>query len=176
MLSLKSTLTLLVLSFLVVNSNFSADEGVKTPYIQLSSLKSQMYDPESRIVHLEQIDGSQNIDVTTPDKIIIKEAGTYFMVAAGQVGAEKLGDSGFVDLWFLRNGQPIPNSGVRQSVSDSKLTAVLISQTIMPLNAGDSISVAFFANKTTLGLVAFPPFQNEPGIPSIIFTMYKIGS
>lgn len=179
MLSLKSTLALLALTFAFISSNLPAEEQVKMAYAQLLSLKSQIHNPENpqnRIVKLEQIDGSQGVDVSTPDKVIIQETGIYFMLAMGEAGAEKTGDSGFVDIWFMKNGQPIPNSASRQSVSDSKLTTVILTQTIIPLKAGDSINLGFFANKASAGLIAFPAFQNEPNIPSIVFSIYKIGS
>lgn len=174
MMTFQSTIRTFVFSILGFSLSASAYAEKKLPYAQLSSLHTQMPSEENRIVKLDKVDGSLNIGVTRADKITIIDPGIYFFAAAGQVGAQNTGESGFVDLWLMHNGKPIANSGARQSVSDAKLTAVLLSQTVMPLEKGDSVGVGFSANKTGLGLIGFPALQSETAIPSIIFTIFKI--
>ena len=157
-----------------VQTSTKVAEQKKVPYIQVSSVVSQFPTMANRTVNFEQVDGSSQIDFAENKNIVIKQTGTYFILAVGQIGAEKTGDMGYVDLWFERNGKEIPSSGSRQSIASDKLTAVVISQSVIELNAGDTLSVGFGTNKSGLGLVAFKRVQQELSIPSIVLTINKL--
>jgi hypothetical protein len=53
---------------------------------------------------------------------------------------------------------------------------VIISQGIVPLRKGDEVSVMMssFGPKGSLGVEAIQP-KNEPLVPSIIFSMFRLG-
>jgi len=155
---------------------FSAISGSETPFAQLSSLKTQIPTKEASAVKLETTDGKSGIDVAESTKVTIKDSGSYFIMASGQVGAQKNASSadGYVDLWLIQNDKNVANSNTRQYISQNQFTAVLVSQAIISLNAGDTISVGYSASKPSLGLVATEATAAEPAIPSIIFSIYKI--
>jgi hypothetical protein len=150
--------------------------ATNAPFAQLSSSKVQIPTKEPSVVSLGTVDGSSGLEVVSNNKIVIKEEGTYFVMAAGQVGADKNAASaeGYVDLWLIQNGAGVPNSNTRQFVSHRQATSVLVAQTILPLKAGDTISVGYSANKPSVGLIPTEASQKEPGIPSIIFSIFKI--
>ncbi len=141
-------------------------------YTQLSSLQNQLATGSSNLALLETVNSMQNLS-STQNKITVKSSGLYFVMAAGQVGAIKEGVNGYVDLWLIQNGKAVANSNTRLTV-DNKSTSVLVSQTLIQLKAGDTISVGYSASDSSMGLIATPETNSEPAIPSIIFSMYKI--
>lgn len=167
----------------LTHDNAPAHAGVRAnaSFAQLSSGSSQLpKDNSPMIVQMETKDavsgikfGEQN-DGKLGD-IVIQTAGTYFVMAAAQVGQEKTSAAGHVDLWLRQNGKDVANSNTRQSIADGKFTAVLVSQGIVECKAGDVINVMASTNAggKGLGLVAIHP-DNEPVIPSIIFSMYAL--
>lgn len=147
--------------------------GSLIEYTQLTSLQSQPASNAVNLASLETVDGIQNIG-SALNKITVKDSGYYFVIAAGQVGAvTSTSAGGTVDLWFVKNGTALPNTGSRASVS-SQLTSVIVCQTIVPLNAGDSISVGFGASNPAFGLVAIPSANGRPAITSMTFTIYRL--
>ena len=149
-------------------------------YAQLSSLRSQR--PKSTdplLVTMESNDalsGLVHSDKDNPEKLTVKTAGVYFVVAAIQVGKEGADAADdYVDVWIKQNGKDVDNSGCRQQIKASKFTTVLVCQGIAECKAGDVFNVAISASSPGkgLGITAIKP-KGEPAIPSIIFSMYKI--
>lgn len=163
-----------VIGFSALSSHGFAESS--TVYAQLSSLQNQM--PKGApLVSLEKADDLSGIDQSTNSKLVIKEAGTYFVMAAGQAGVEKSASAagGVVDLWLIKNNQSIPNSGVRQFLALPQSTSVIVSQAILTLKEGDTLSFGYSANKPQHGLIAISGNESQPAIPSIIVSIYKIG-
>ena len=144
-------------------------------YGQLSSLVSQV--PASagtNYVKMDQTDEILNLALSPKkDQIIIKEDGVYLIIASGQVGAISSEASGYMDIWFVKNGKPVPNSGCRMTISDATQTAVLISQISLTLKAGDAIAAGYSTNTASLGFIFIQP-DNEPAIPSYLCSIIKI--
>jgi len=112
------------------------------------------------------------------ENLTILEDGVYFILAAGQVGRKSGSLLRFIDLWLRVNGKNLPNTTVRASAPASLFvgdTYVLVTQAAIPLKKGDVLNVmqSVNAEHEGLGLIVSKP-ENEPLIPSIIFTMYKI--
>lgn len=154
---------------------FASLEATAT-YAQLSSLITQT--PRSggtSVVRMDSLDALQNLGITPQqrDKVIIKEAGVYFVLASAQVGAVNPGAAGYMDIWFIKSGVAVPNSGCRMSVEESSFTSVLITQTVIQLEVGDTIATGYSASGPSLGFVYTKP-DNEPAIPSFLFSIYKI--
>lgn len=130
---------------------------------------------EVNLATLDTIDGIQNIG-TAPTNITIQKSGFYFILAVGQAGAVKpatIDGSQYVDIWFIKNEVPIPNTAARITV-DQFSTGTVVTQDLLVLNENDKVSVGFAASAPTYGLIASPKKANRPAIPSIIFTLYKI--
>lgn len=108
--------------------------------------------------------------------VIVNEPGAYLIVASGQVGKTSGNTNCNVDLWLSQNGKDVSNSNTRASIMTKDDTIVLVSQTIMQLAKGDSISVmmSVSAGDQGCGLINTAP-AGEPDIPAIIFSIAKIG-
>ena len=150
-------------------------------YAQLSDSTDQTPDTtDPTLVKFDNQDAINGIDhdLKKSEGIIILEDGVYFVLAAGQVGRKSGSLLRFIDLWLRVNKKDIPNTTVRASAPASLFvgdTYVLIVQAVMPLKKGDVLNVVQSVNAEHegLGLIVMKP-ENEPLIPSIIFTMYKI--
>src|SRR6266481_8337413 len=99
-------------------------------FAQLSSTETQKATTTPQIVTLNSNDGSKGID-NNKGKVTIKEAGSYFLMAAGQVGGT---GKGTVRLWVRQNGKDASNSNTEQSIANGS-TAVLVCQGVMELKA-----------------------------------------
>jgi len=147
-------------------------------YAQLSSSQTQTPAINDALpVKMEQVDSIQGLELSGPkNEIIVKKTGTYFVMAAGQVGTKSSTTTGgWVDLWLTQNGKPINNTSSRLNVTDQKSTGVLITQSVLQLKAGDKIGTALGVsdNAQGLGLISSRAEKNETPIPSMIFSMFK---
>ena len=96
-------------------------------------------------------------------------------MAAPQVGREDAGPYGCFDLWLRVNGADVANSNVQLCQDEgSRAKDVIISQGIVPMEAGDTLEVLMSANhpEAAMCIEAIQPF-GEPLVPSIIFSMIK---
>lgn len=155
----------------------SAESSSRVVYAQLSSsLSQQIPNNTNQLVSMANEDALAGIYHPSPDKVVIKEAGTYVLLVAGQAGVAKQAKaaSGYVDMWLVLNGKIVPNSGVRQYLEKKDSTSVLIFQTVSPFEAGDSISIGFTASNPMLGLITTDATAKEPAIPSVIFSLFKL--
>ncbi len=168
-----------------LGGNFSTNLGANAAqgggaFAQLSSLKTQQPTTTApAVMTFDQIDGinKMGFNLAKPTDLVAQEAGAYLVVAAGQVGRAAGADNpaDYVDLWVRVNGKDVDNSNTRQTIREAAFTAVLVSQGILVLKAGDVIQVAYSASAAGkgLGIIATKP-QNEPAIPSIILSVVKM--
>ena len=103
-------------------------------------------------------------------KTTVLKGGDYLVVAAAQLGGTT---SGNIWLWVRLNGKDVPDSNSIQTIPSKDFTAVLVSQGIMTLKAGDVIEIMYQTSAPGLGLIATKP-ANMPAVPSIIFTVAKM--
>lgn len=153
-----------------------------TVFAQLSDTSDQQpltVDPVPvRLNSNDFLSGIKHNTENNSENIEIIHDGVYFMVAAGQVGRNSGSLLRFIDLWLNVNGKDVPNSNTRASVPTSLVigdTYVLMCQAVMPLKAGDilRVMISVSAINNGMGLLATKP-ADEPLIPSIIFSMYRI--
>lgn len=144
-------------------------------YAQLSSLNNQIpSSPGRHAVILDHAELIKNFEMgPKKDLLIAKEEGVYFVIASGQIGTTRENAIGNLDLWFSKNGKAIPNSNCRQSLETPGSTSILISQFIVNLLPGDTISALFATSRPYLGFVCIKP-ENEPVIPSVLFSIFKL--
>jgi hypothetical protein len=138
------------------------------PFAQLSSTETQEATTTPQIVTLNSNDGSKGID-NNKGKVTIKEAGSYFLMAAGQIGGN---GKGTVRLWMRQNGKDVGNSNTEQTIENDS-TSVIVCQGVAECKAGDTIELAFSASAPGLKLV-YSKAENEPAIPSMIFSAVKV--
>ncbi len=164
---LASGLVALVAALLCVGTSEAA------PYAQLSSSQNQLGSTTPKVVTLNENDAVKGIS-NSKGVITFKEAGTYFVMAAAQVGSANGKGKGNVRLWFRQNGQDVVNSNTEQTIFPG-FTAVLVCQGVGELKAGDKLELVYSVSAATesLGLIASKP-SGEPVVPSLIFTAFKV--
>jgi len=128
-------------------------------------------------VFMDQNDAISGIQHSNdhPADIVIEEAGTYVVIAAPQVGRTSGDTASSVDFWLRKNGRDISNSNVRCVLRTNENKDVIVNQTMMPFNAGDTLNVMMAIEKTGEGLgIEAIKTEGRPLIPSIIFSAHKI--
>jgi len=147
-------------------------------FAQIISTLDQRPDTTDPVpVSMDQNDTISGIEHTSqnPADIRIIEPGTYVVIAAPQVGRNSGNEPRSVDFWLRKNGNDIPNSNVRCTITMDQHKDVIVNQTMMPFNAGDVLNVMMAVEKTGEGLgIEAIKTDGRPLIPSIIFSMHKI--
>ncbi len=159
-----------------------AQETAFTPAAQLSHTKSlqpnvtkPVYVPMNSNDYING--GITHSSTRNPADVIVNQAGSYLIVAAGQVGKTSGSTTCNVDLWLSQNGEYVANSNTRASVNAVNDTIVLVSQAIMPLKVNDNINTVMSVSATNQGCgLINTALPSEPTIPAIIFTIVRIGN
>jgi len=121
--------------------------------------------------------GITHSSTRNPNDVIVNQAGTYLIVAAGQVGKTSGNTTCNVDLWLSQNGQYVANSNTRAAVNTANDTIVLVSQAIMPLKVTDTINTVMSVSAADQGCgLINTAASTEPNIPAIIFSIVRIGN
>lgn len=152
----------------------SAQDTV-TAYAQLSSIKSQIpSSPRPMPLVMDSVDVLHNFELNSKrDKLTAKVGGVYFVIASGQCGSVNKTDTGYLDLWFVKNSEPVPNSNSRMSIDNPISISILVTQFIVSLVPGDTISSNFSASGPAVGFIFSQP-DNEPANTSFLFSIFKI--
>jgi hypothetical protein len=150
---------------------FSAFKAEDHGYAQCSSSETQTTSSAGKAITLNQTDASNEVE-NSKGVVTIKKAGTYFAMAAGQVGSTDKSAKGTVRLWMRQNGQEVANSNTEQTI-DAGSTGVLVCQGIMECKAGDKVELLQSAGSPALGMIASSP-KGEPVVPSMILSIVKV--
>jgi len=147
-----------------------ASTAFAAPFLQASSTENQFAtDTKPKVVTMNSTDATSGI--TNDNGVVtVPEDGTYFLMAAGQVGGKAAGQ---VRLWMRVNDADVGNSNTIQVIADPAFTAVLVCQGLATLKKGDKVVVAYSSSVADLGLAVTSP-AGEPVVPSIIFSAFKV--
>ena len=137
-------------------------------YAQLLSVKPQPAAEAGKGVGLEVTDAVSNME-NNNGMVTVKESGTYFLMAAGQLAGS---GKGTVKVWLRKNGKDIDNSNNAQTVEPDSFS-LLINQAVLELKAGDKLELVQSASKPGVGLVAVRP-KGEPACPSMILSLLRV--
>jgi len=143
----------------------------------ISTIDQRPNTTEPVTVFMDQNDSISGIRHSNdhPADIVMEESGTYVIIAAPQVGRLSGNGASSVDFWLRKNGRDISNSNVRCVLQTNENKDVIVNQTMMPFNAGDTLNVMMAVEKTGEGLgIEAIKTQGRPLIPSIIFSTHKI--
>ena len=152
----------------------SASVANAAQYLQASSSVTQCPGTAPTLVEMDIIDAANGVDMAN-NQITVSEAGPYLIVAAPQVGREGGGPYGCFDLWLRINGADVGNSNVQLCQDEGSMAKdVIISQGIVPMEAGDMLEVMMSASnpEANICIEAIQP-AGEPLVPAIIFSMIK---
>ena len=155
----------------VAASAGAADAG---QYLQASSSVTQCPGTAPTLVEMDIVDAADGVTLKA-NKVTVGEAGPYLIVAAPQVGREGGGPYGCFDLWLRINGKDVANSNVQLCQDEgSRAKDVIVSQGIVPMQAGDALEVMMSASnpEAKICIEAIRP-KGEPLVPAIIFSMIK---
>ena len=145
-------------------------------YLQASSSVTQTANTSPTTVLMDMVDANKGVTLDRDGSITVKTSGAYVIIAAPQVGRAGKGSYGCFDLWLRVNDEDVDNSNV-QLCNDkgSKAKDVIVSQSILPLKAGDVVTLMMSTDNTVsyLAIEAIKP-AGEPLVPSIIFSMFMI--
>ncbi len=143
-------------------------------FAQLSSNINQNTFNYPRKIKMNLQDAINGIghSVNKPENIKIITTGVYMVFLAPQVGTKKRFSPSHADFWLRVNNNDISNSNIRIQFSAGSDKDVIVGQAIVPLKAGDSLSVMMSGSFGTF-IEAIKP-SNEPLIPSIIFSIFKL--
>ena len=147
-----------------------ASTAFAAPFLQASSTENQWAtDTKPKVVTMNSTDATSGI--TNDNGVVtVPEDGTYFLMAAGQVGGKVAGQ---VRLWMRVNDADVGNSNTIQVLPDPAYTAVLVCQGLATLKKGDKVVVAFSGSVPNVGLAVTSP-AGEPVVPAIIFSAWKV--
>jgi len=148
-----------------------------TNYLQITSDKDQRPSTTGpTVVTMNRDDFISGIEHTAETGTLkILETGIYVVICAPQVGRLSGTENRYVDFWLRQNGKDLDDSNVRLVVGNKGSKDVIVNQTMMPFKAGDTLNVMMSVEVSDegLGIEAIKP-DDEPLIPSIIFSMHKI--
>jgi len=148
-----------------------------TPFIQASDSSNQAPGVTTPVqVSFNTTDGSSGI-VNSSGNFTISEAGLYMIIAGAQIGEVSNNGNVNVDVWLRKNATDIPNSGVRNFVTSTLDTKVVMTNVIARFAAGDVLKVMMSVDDSShgAGLRALAP-AGEAAIPSIILSVYKVAN
>jgi hypothetical protein len=153
-----------------VSATLLASAAFAAPFLQASSTETQLAtDTKPKVVTMNSTDATSGI--TNENGVVtVPEDGTYFLMAAGQVGGTAPGS---VKIWMRVNDADVGNSNTIQAIPDPAYTAVLVCQGLATLKKGDKIVVAFSSTAPNIGLVVTSP-EGEPVVPAVIFSAFKV--
>ena len=150
---------------------FTAFKVDDDAYAQISSSTTLTAGATGKLIALTSTDAAKKFE-NDAGVLTVKGAGTYFVMAAGQVGGTAPDGKGRVRLWLRQNGRDVNNSNCEQTVSPG-FTAVLVCQGVLVCKAGDKVELIQAASGSGVGLVASEP-KGESAVPSMILSIVKV--
>jgi hypothetical protein len=146
------------------------DRAAAGTFLQASSTQEQLAaDTNPRVVTLDLTDAASGL--TNQNGVVtIAADGTYFVLAAAQVGGRA---KGYVRMWMRVNGKDQDNSNNQQVISGAGTTALLLCQGVSEFKKGDQVEMVYSGSAPGLGLVIRKP-DGEPLVTSMIFSAFKL--
>ena len=113
-----------------------ASTAFAAPFLQASSTENQFAtDTKPKVVTMNSTDATSGI--TNDNGVVtVPEDGTYFLMAAAQVGGKAAGQ---VRVWMRVNDADVGNSNTIQVLPDPAYTAVLVCQGLATLKKGTKL-------------------------------------
>jgi hypothetical protein len=147
-----------------------ADRALAGTFLQASSTEEQLAtDTSPKVITMNSTDASNGI--TNQNGVVTVGAdGSYFMLAAAQVGGKA---KGYVRMWMRINGKDVDNSNTEQLISEPGFTTVLVCQGVVELKKGDKVEMAYSGSTAGIGLIIHKP-AGEPLVTSMIFSAFKL--
>jgi len=151
----------------------------KKAFGQFSSKKTQR--PSTLKPYMIELDPLSGLDEAMQEiefkegDIIIKQSGTYLLLACPQISKTSGYTPRWIDFWVKINGKDVSNSNLRCVVQMPDEKTVTMLNLVAPLNKRDVINITMALETISdgLGIEAIQP-KDEPTIPSIIVTLVQL--
>ena len=154
----------------------------KAIYVELSDSTDQEFavagEPNLIVFDTnDEIAGITHSTSSNPENITIITTGVYTIFAQPQI-ATGAGGAGKFHMWLQKNTGggfvDIANTNIELSLASQEENVIPLATTFL-LSAGDVIRLSASVSDIRIKLHAQTPVD-EPAIPSIIFTMFMIGT
>ena len=154
----------------------------KAVYAELSDSTDQTFGSTGTAQSITFNTNDELVDVThstsvNPENITIDSTGVYYLIAQPQIHAGA-GGAGYFHMWLQKNTgggfADIVSSNIEITLASNDEKVGVLAETL-PLDAGDIIRLRASVGDTKIELDAQTP-GGEPAIPSIIFTMFMVGT
>jgi len=168
-----------MVSFRKKNDGAESKTEYKKAFGQLSSMLTQRVTTlEPVVIQLdsqeEAAGGAHSVDFEGSN-IIIRQSGTYLIIAAPQVGKTDGISNRWIDFWLRVNNVDLPNSNIRRVLTSNHEKDVIAMNVVTDLNKEDILQIIMSAETDNegIGIEVIEP-EGEPTIPSIIVTIVQL--
>jgi hypothetical protein len=118
---------------------------------------------------------ASNFSVANGSEITAAVAGIYNLQFSLQIISTG-GGGGDVEIWFAKNGSPIPNSNTHFSVKNVNEAEFAALNFVETLAAGDYLEVIWATNNLNIQLATPTSTMSGPAVPSAIVTIVPVGA
>ena len=119
---------------------------------------------------------SNGVSVVANSRITFSNAGVYNIQFSAQIQDTTSGGGGsqIIEIWFSKNGSPIPDSNTSLTTDNQNSFVVASWNFMLKLNAGDYVEIIWYSTDTGIQLSAVSPVTPGPDIPSVIVTAQQV--
>lgn len=118
---------------------------------------------------------ADGVSISAGSKIVVDTTGLYNVQFSAEVTKS---DSGidYVDIWFVLNGDAIPWSNTRLTLSDKNDSVVAAWNYILTMSPTDELQLFWASADTSISIPSITGLTNpvRPDIPSLILTVYRM--
>jgi hypothetical protein len=164
------------LLFLLLILNLSAPIfSTDTAYLQVTSfINQQPLSGSGSFIKFESVDIMNNVEFSKDNTTFkVMQAGVYLLSFSAQCASNEFGATGFIDVWFEKNGKPLPGSNTRASVDSKDSVQVLNCVNINKFEVGDKVAVVFSASGPGVGISAYIQ-QSRPSVSAAQLVLIKV--
>jgi hypothetical protein len=126
-------------------------------------------------VTLNNTVAASNFSVANGSEITAAAAGIYNLQFSIQIISTG-GGGGDVEIWFAKNGSPIPNSNTHFSVKNVNEAEFAALNFIETLAAGDYLQIIWGTDNLNIQLATPTSTMGGPVVPSAIVTIVPVGA
>jgi hypothetical protein len=119
---------------------------------------------------------SNGVSIVANSQITFSNAGVYNIQFSAQIQDTTSGGGGsqIIEIWFSKNGSPIPDSNTSLTTDNQNSYVVAAWNFMLKLNAGDYVEIFWYSTDTGIQLSAVSPVTTGPDIPSVIVTAQQV--
>lgn len=144
-------------------------------YVHAFSLKTQVpLNGEATPIWFDTIGPMKNVAINEQkNQVVIQTSGVYLVTIVLQAGAVDQVSGGVIDIWLVKNGTPIPNSGNRTIINRGSGVELSTMIALVSCETNDNLSVYYAVTAPSMGLIFLQP-DRQPAVPSVQLVLIKV--